>query len=249
LAEIRNPNIQGQGSGGGNAGGGGGDMRSMMAFMLLLVAVLFGYQYFFKPKPATETPSQTQSQNQSRNQTQTQAQSQQAASGQPQAATATAASGIPAVAAAMETDTTVENEQYKIVFTNRGAQVKHWILKKYNDTGGKPLDMVQQQASAQFGFPLALFTYEPALTTQLNQGLYQLTATGAQPPQQAWCLPPQPSAFITRLTALTSSRPSASTPATWSASRRTSCATVRRSALWLSGPPALAIWKSSCPPR
>jgi YidC/Oxa1 family membrane protein insertase len=183
LAEIRNPNLQTQGPGGGS--GGGGDMRSMMAFMLLLVAVLFGYQYFFKPKPAADANNQQQSQNQA------QSQSQQTASGPAQAGTpADAAASSPAVAAAMETDTTVENEQYKIVFTNRGAQVKHWILKKYYDTGGKPLDMVQQQASAKFGFPLALFTYEPALTTQLNQGLYQLTVTGAQPSATGLVLAP-----------------------------------------------------------
>ena len=76
----------------------------------------------------------------------------------------------PAIAAAAETETTVENELYRIVFTNRGAQVKHWILKKYNDTGGKPLDMVQPQAAAQFGLPLSFFTYEPALTHAVESG-------------------------------------------------------------------------------
>jgi YidC/Oxa1 family membrane protein insertase len=85
------------------------------------------------------------------------------------------------VTAALETDTTVENEQFRIVFSNRGAQVKHWILKKYNDTAGKPLDMVQQQAAGLYGFPLSLFTYEPALTSQVNQALYQVTVAGAQP--------------------------------------------------------------------
>jgi YidC/Oxa1 family membrane protein insertase len=85
------------------------------------------------------------------------------------------------VAAALETETTVENELYKIVFTNRGGQVKHWILKKHSDTAGKPLDMVQPQSAALFGFPLSLYTYEPALTTQLNQALYQITVAGAQP--------------------------------------------------------------------
>ncbi len=64
--------------------------------------------------------------------------------------TANAQSATPTIAASLETETTVENELYKIVFTNRGAQVKHWILKKYNDTAGKPLDMVQPQAAAQF---------------------------------------------------------------------------------------------------
>ena len=55
------------------------------------------------------------------------------------------------------------------------AQVKHWILKKYFDSAGKPLDMVQPQAAARFGLPLSFFTYEPALTTLLNQSLYQVT--------------------------------------------------------------------------
>jgi YidC/Oxa1 family membrane protein insertase len=181
LAEIRNPNLQGQGPGAAG-GGGGGDMRSMIGFAALLLVVLLGYQYFFKPKPAPETTAQTQPQ------------AQNAASGQAgtaQAGTVTAQAGAPggpasaanaqSVAAALETETTVENELYKIVFTNRGGQVKHWILKKYNDTAGKPLDMVQPQSAAQFGFPLSLYTYEPALTAQLNQALYQVTVAGAQP--------------------------------------------------------------------
>ena len=188
MAEIRNPNVQGQGPGG--AGGGGGDMRSMMGFALLLLVVLLGYQYFFKPKTTPDTATQNQTQTAVSNQAGTnqagasQAGTNQGAATQGPAGTAitkTAALNTPTVAAAMETETTVENELYKIVFTNRGAQVKHWILKKYNDTAGKPLDMVQPQAAAQFGFPLSLFTYEPALTSQLNQGLYQLTVSGAQP--------------------------------------------------------------------
>jgi len=181
LAEIRNPNIQGQGPGGGS--GGGGDMRSMMGFAALLLVVLLGYQYFFKPKtPDTTTQPQTQTQPAAQPQSQT--------GTTPAGAANPQSSAIPTVAAAMETDTTVENEQFKIVFTNRGAQVKHWILKKYNDTAGKPLDMVQLQAAAQFGFPLSLFTYEPALTTQLNQGLYQLSVTGAKPSATGLVLAP-----------------------------------------------------------
>ena len=54
-------------------------------------------------------------------------------------------------------------------------------MKKYFDSTGKPLDLVQPEAAARFGLPLSLFTYEPALTTQLNDALYQATVTGAQP--------------------------------------------------------------------
>jgi len=180
LPEIRNPNLQAPG---GSGGGSGGDMRSMMAFFLLMLVVLLGYQYFFKPQQPEPAPaSQSQSQSQP-----AQTASQPATPGQP-AQPQTAAGSVqappatPTVAAALETETTVENEEYKIVFTNRGAQVKHWILKKYSDTAGKPLDMVQPQASEKFGFPLSLFTYEPALNEELNKkALYQLTASGAQP--------------------------------------------------------------------
>ena len=85
------------------------------------------------------------------------------------------------ISASQESELTVENELYKIVLTNHGALVKHWILKKSFDSSGKPLDLVQPEAAARFGLPLSLFTYEPVLTSQLNQALYQSTVTGAQP--------------------------------------------------------------------
>ena len=106
-----------------------------------------------------------------------------------------------AIAASLESYTTIENEFYKIVFTNRGAQVKSWTLKKYFDSAGKPLDLVQQQAAARFGLPLSLFTYEPALTTQLNHALYQVKFDGAQPTATGLVLAPRRSPFTTRPTA------------------------------------------------
>jgi YidC/Oxa1 family membrane protein insertase len=184
LAEIRNPNLQTPGTPGGS-GGGGGDMRSTIGFAVLLLVVLLGYQYFFKPKPAPETQT-AQTQSQQAPATPTGA-AQASPTGTPGAQTT---SSTPSVAASLETQTTVENEQYKIVFTNRGAQVKQWILKKYRDTAGKPLDMVQQQAAAQYGFPLSLYTYEPALTSQVNQALYQVTVDGAQPSATGLVLAP-----------------------------------------------------------
>jgi YidC/Oxa1 family membrane protein insertase len=181
LPEIRNPNLQTQGTGGGS-GGGGGDMRSMLVLTLLALVVLVGVQYF-KPKQSTPPPAPLQQQTQ----TQTpQSAEQPVATGQqaqPQLAggSVQAPKSAPAVTASAESETTIENERYKIVFTNRGAQVKHWILKGYFDTGGKPLDMVQPQAAARFGLPLSLFTYDAGLSAQLNQALYQVSAAGAQP--------------------------------------------------------------------
>jgi YidC/Oxa1 family membrane protein insertase len=170
LPEYQNPNLQSQG--GGPSGGGGGDMRSLLTFGLLAIVVFFGFQYFVKPKP-TAPPSATQ--------TQASSQEPQAPSVQPSSATPVKGQGQsagPAITAPAETESTIENANYRIVFTNRGGQVLHWVLKHYFDTAGKPLDMVQVQASQRFGLPLSLFTYEQALTTQLNDSLYQASATG-----------------------------------------------------------------------
>jgi YidC/Oxa1 family membrane protein insertase len=196
LPEIRNPNLQTPGAGGGS--GSGGDMRSTLLFTMLLVVVFLGYQYFFKPNaPAAPPTSQTETQQAQTAGQPTAGQATPGQASQPRAAgaSAPAPAATPTIAAALETQTTIENEQYKIVFTNRGGQIAHWILKKYSDSAGKPLDMVQPQLAKDFGFPLSFFTYEPDLTTQLNQALYQVTASGAQPTATGHAIAPDTNAL------------------------------------------------------
>ena len=179
MPDVHNPNLQSQGSG----GSGGGDFRSTMAVMLLVFGAILGYQYFFaKPKPEQQPPATTQSQP-AASSSQSAPVPSQAEPGQKQASVAAAhpAAPAPSISAAQESDLTVENELYRIVLSNRGALVKHWFLKKYFDSKGKPLDLVQPEAAARFGLPISLFTYDPSLTAQLNQALYQTTISGAQP--------------------------------------------------------------------
>jgi YidC/Oxa1 family membrane protein insertase len=164
LPELRNPNLDSQGSGGG--GNSGGDFRSLITFTFLALALLLAFQYFKPRQDAAPQQAQTQ-----------QSSATQSAAAQP-AAAAQAPTATPAVSATAETETTVENDLYKIVFSNRGAQVKHWILKKYTDSAGKPLDLVQPQLAERFGFPFALYTYETSLTTQVNEALYQVSSSG-----------------------------------------------------------------------
>ena len=71
----------------------------------------------------------------------------------------------------------VENSLYRIVFTNRGAQVKSWVLKKYKDEDGNPLDLVNKDA-AKFGLPLSLYTYDENLRNQINSALYVVAPSG-----------------------------------------------------------------------
>jgi YidC/Oxa1 family membrane protein insertase len=178
LPEFKNPNLESRGSGGGGSSS-GGDFRSLMTFMFLAVALLLAFQYF---KPREEKPAPAaQTQQQAAQPAQSVSASQPASSGTtPESKAQTNTAAAPSVEASAETETSVEIELYRIVFTNRGAQVKHWFLKKYSDTAGKPLDLVQPQLAARFGQPLSFFTYpdEAALGTQLNQALYQPSATG-----------------------------------------------------------------------
>src|SRR5690348_14365811 len=83
------------------------------------------------------------------------------------------------VQASGEKETIVENELYRIVFTNRGADVKSWTLKKFKDDAGQPLDLVNSDTAAKLGVPLSLFTYDAGLRTQLNSALYVPSTTGS----------------------------------------------------------------------
>ncbi len=172
MPEIRNPNVDSQGPGGGAPGG---DNRGMMLFMLLALAGVMAFQYFKKPdtsSPASQNPPAAQQS------LQPGAASSTPGSGQGSSQIGAAAATAASVAATSETATTIENEKLRITFTNKGAQVEHWILKGFVDSAGKPLDMVQQEAAARFGLPLSLYTYDNALTTQLNTALYEASATG-----------------------------------------------------------------------
>jgi YidC/Oxa1 family membrane protein insertase len=183
LAEFKNPNQQG-----------GGDNRSLLVMMLVLVTVFFGLQYFrAKTNPQTVSPnaaanapapqsgasSGTQPAASSGTQPAAPAAVPAAPIGTPAAgASGSAAARVPAVQASAELTTTVENELYRITFSNRGGQVTSWILKKFKDSDGKPLNLVHTQAAEQFGYPLSLYTYDAALTAGLNKALYVPSATG-----------------------------------------------------------------------
>ena len=83
--------------------------------------------------------------------------------------------------AGSEQETVVENNLYRIVFSNRGAQAKSWVLKRYKDDQGHPLDLVNA-AGAQLGLPLGLYTYDEGLRNKLNSALYVSAAGNALSP-------------------------------------------------------------------
>jgi YidC/Oxa1 family membrane protein insertase len=80
--------------------------------------------------------------------------------------------------AAAESEIVVENDLYRITFSNRGAQVKSWVLKKYDDDFGRPLDLVNGPAAAKYGYPLSLWTSDEGLRNKLNSALFVSNASG-----------------------------------------------------------------------
>jgi YidC/Oxa1 family membrane protein insertase len=91
---------------------------------------------------------------------------------------------VPTQQATSEAETVIENDVYRIVFTNRGGRVKSWILKKYTDDKGGPLELVNATAAAEYGYPLTLWTYEDTLRNKLNSVLYLATSTGTTAPAE-----------------------------------------------------------------
>jgi len=162
---------------------GGGDNKSLVLMMIVMVGVFFGLQYYRQktaPPAELNKPAQpTQAAPAAAPQSQGQAQpASPGASAAPVAPTAPAAPAAPAIQASAESTSVVENELYRITFSNRGAQVLSWILKSQKDADGKPLDLVHHQAAAAFGDPLSLFTYDAATTAAVNSALYVPSATG-----------------------------------------------------------------------
>ncbi len=79
--------------------------------------------------------------------------------------------------AAAEAETVIENDVYRITFTNRGAQVKSWILKKFDDEEGHPLDLVNHAAAEKYGYPLSLWSYDQGMRDKLNTSLYVVSTS------------------------------------------------------------------------
>jgi YidC/Oxa1 family membrane protein insertase len=157
-------------------GGGAGsqDNRSFLVMLIVMMGVIFGVQYWrmrTAPPAPQNAPAATQSANGTASQT--------AAAQTAPAVAGGAATQTPAVQAAAETTTVVENELYKITFSNRGGQVTSWILKRYKNEDGQPLDLVDHAASAKFGYPMSLYTYDPSLTQTLANVMFVPSATGS----------------------------------------------------------------------
>jgi YidC/Oxa1 family membrane protein insertase len=165
LAEYKNPQQEP-----------GSERRLLLVFLVTFIVIL-AFQPLFKkyfPQPPAPQPNQRM-------------QSQSAPTAAPTSSTGgvIAPTGVtptgPTKQASSEVETVIENDLYRITFTNKGAQVKSWILKKFdNDAQNGPLDLVNPAAAPKYGYPLSLWTYDEGLRNQLSSVLYVSSVEGEQ---------------------------------------------------------------------
>lgn len=153
--------------------------RRLLIVFALTFLVIVAFQPLLKkylPQPPTP-PAQTQAQKQTQNVSAPAVASPAAPETQQRGADLNSGSGTQQASA--ESEVVVENDLYRITFSNRGAEVKSWILKKFDDDKGRPLELVNSVAAEKYGLPLSLWTYDQSLRNKLNSALYVTSSSGA----------------------------------------------------------------------
>ena len=146
------------------------ELRLLIAFVLMFL-VLFVTPYFFKSTPA---PKSTENVNAKKAEQVTKAPEPSVSMKAPVPPAQTAAGQPPAAAvqAQKEEEFVVDTATYRIAFTNRGGVVKSWVLKKYRDSDGKPLEVVSTAHAGKTPAPLSIAFKDRAPSFDVNQVLY-----------------------------------------------------------------------------
>jgi YidC/Oxa1 family membrane protein insertase len=141
------------------------EKRVLIAIALSFL-VLYGYQAFFPPPKA---PVQTVAPPAVTGTTATDSAAQ-SPSAEAESTAAPAAAAL--VSDTTERDIVVENEAVRAVFTNRGAVLKSWVLKRYRDHSGAPLDLVPQAVRGG-PRPFTLLADDGKTSATLRNALYK----------------------------------------------------------------------------
>jgi len=147
------------------------ETRLLLAFVLVGI-VLVGWNYIYKPPPppAPVTPPAN-----------TQVQTSPAAAEAPKPIPVPAPKPIEVpgqMQASQAEDFTIETDFYRVEFSNQGAVVRSWILKKYKDGKGKPLELVNTKALSKVPAPFAVAFRNQAPPNDPNKGLFKVERNG-----------------------------------------------------------------------
>jgi YidC/Oxa1 family membrane protein insertase len=143
------------------------EMRMVLAFVLMGLVIVVS-QYFMKPAPAPIATKEGAEKS-------ARPVSPAAVEKPPQPASAPPKTAqMPGqIHADQETVFGVDTDAYRVVFSNRGAVVRSWVLKDYKDRDGKPLELVNQVALPKVPAPFALAFKNQAPATDPNTALFK----------------------------------------------------------------------------
>jgi YidC/Oxa1 family membrane protein insertase len=145
------------------------ETRLLLAF-LAMGAIMFLTPYFFKSQaPAPLAKKSTQAAESAVAPTPAEAQA------PAKVAEASKAPAAPVIQAPAQPPLVIDTDLFKITFSNQGANVRSWQLKK-SLADGKPLELVNTAATVEDPYPFDLYMADRmALAKRLNAALYQQT--------------------------------------------------------------------------
>lgn len=165
--------------------------KRVIVFLIVSLAVIIGYDFLLKgmglvppPEPTQEvsTTDRAISAGKSVAPEETSANSASLATVSSVGPPASAAVAQSEKGSASEEQTVeVNTELFRAIFSNRGAVLKSWELKRYTtggEQGGLPVQLVY--SGGRFKGPLSLTTNDQAITTDLGTSLYHVTQDVSQ---------------------------------------------------------------------
>jgi YidC/Oxa1 family membrane protein insertase len=150
--------------------------RLLLAFGLMGL-VLLGSQFLFKPSPPPGPPKAAEPKAAA-------APANAPTEAKPVAPAAAPAKGVatapkvPLTAASAEEHPVIDTDYYHVEFTNRGAKVKSWFLKRFKDSDGKPIELVDPAAEAKAGLPFGYSFHGAKPGADLNGALFTVKRAG-----------------------------------------------------------------------
>jgi YidC/Oxa1 family membrane protein insertase len=164
------------------------DTKKLILAIVLAVAILLVSQYFFMPKPVARPQEAVATAAVQPRDAEPAAAGQGAAApdigsilgqGEPEVREADAL--LPAVqenvAAPIEQTVTVDGPLFTAVFTNRGAGLTSFVLKKYKDDSKNPMDLVSRSAKESSFYPFYFFSEKDDFSSVLNKALFSYQGT------------------------------------------------------------------------
>ena len=90
------------------------------------------------------------------------------------AAAKSATSALPAVVAEKQETRVIETPVYRVEFSNEGATIVSWKLKKYKDSDGKLVELTSPVGNAKAGWPFSYIFSSVKPGTDLNKVLFAI---------------------------------------------------------------------------